>query len=64
MLLFEFLIQIIYRACRMGRAGVGAAPPNGGCCAGAPHTTVPAPLPATIWGTPVEMVLLVLNATH
>jgi hypothetical protein len=36
MLLFLFLYQIIYRGCRMGRVGVGVAPLNGGCYAGAP----------------------------
>jgi hypothetical protein len=40
---------------RLGGAGVGTASPNGGCTAGAPHTAVPAPLPATICGPPVEM---------
>jgi hypothetical protein len=33
---------------RMGGAGVGTASPNRGCAAGAPHTAVPATLPATI----------------
>jgi hypothetical protein len=28
---FEFSIQIIYRGCRIGHTGVGAAPPNRRC---------------------------------
>jgi hypothetical protein len=56
--IFKFLIQMIYRGCRMGGAGVGAASPNRGCCAVAPYTTVLAPLPATIWGAPMEMLLV------
>jgi hypothetical protein len=55
MFLFVILIQIIYQGRRVGGAGVGTTPPNRGCCAGAAHTAVSAPLPATIWGAPVEM---------
>jgi hypothetical protein len=36
MLLFVILIQNIYRSRRFGGASVGTAPPNRGCCAGAP----------------------------
>jgi hypothetical protein len=48
MLLFEILIQIIYRAPVWG-AGVGTTPPNRGCSAGSPYTEVSASLPVTIW---------------
>jgi hypothetical protein len=41
----------------MGGAGVEAASPNSCFSAGEPHTTVPAPLPAPIWGPSLEMLL-------
>jgi hypothetical protein len=54
-LLFVILIQSIYRGRRFEGAGVGTAPPNRGYSVGVPHMEVSAPLPATIWGAPVEM---------
>jgi hypothetical protein len=47
----------------MGSAGVGTTSLNRGCSADAPYTAVPAPLPVTIWGLPVEM-LLNNHASH
>jgi hypothetical protein len=51
------LCKKIYRGRLFGGAGVGTAPPNRGCSAGVPQTEVSAPLPAPIWGLPVEMLL-------
>jgi hypothetical protein len=42
--LFMILIQNIYRGRRFGGAGVGTAPPNRGCSAGAPKMEMPAPI--------------------
>jgi hypothetical protein len=47
MLFFQFLIQIIYRGCRMGGAGVGAAPSMEDAVLTPPYDSAVA-LPATI----------------